>query len=112
MVPRHEINHQNTSLGTVPNEAKECRIARYAGGKDYHKVLNKRLDSFVRYLESMSPGAECRTFVDTGPLLERAIAQRAGLGFVGKNTMLITKGLGSWVFLASVITTLELPHDA
>ena len=72
----------------------EGRIARYAFGRDYHKIIGKRLDGFVRYLEALAPGAECRTFVDTGPLLERALAQRAGLGFVGKNTMLITRGLG------------------
>lgn len=90
----------------------EGRIARYAWGKDYHKVIGKRLDSFVRYLEALSPDCKCRTFVDTGPLLERGLAQRAGLGFIGKNTMLITKGMGSWVFLASVVSTLELPADA
>jgi epoxyqueuosine reductase len=95
-------------------EAKfaEGRVSRYAGGRDYHKVMGKKLDAFTRYLEALAPGSQCRSFVDTGPLLERAFAQRAGLGFIGKNTMLITKGLGSWVFLASVITTLELPHDA
>jgi len=95
-----------------PDEPGEGRIARYALGKDYHKVINKRLESFVRYLEALAPGALCHSFVDTGPLLERAFAQRAGIGFIGKNTMLITKGLGSWVFLASVITSLELPMDA
>jgi epoxyqueuosine reductase len=91
---------------------QEARIARYAYGRDYHKVIGKRLDSFVRYLEALAPGAQCRTYVDTGPLLERALAQRAGLGFIGKNTMLITKGFGSWIFLASVVTTLDLPTDA
>ena len=89
----------------------EGRISRYAKGKDYHKVLAKRLEAFVRYLEAMAPGAVCKTFVDTGPLLEKAFAQRAGLGFIGKHTLVITRGLGSWVFLGSVITTLELPPD-
>jgi epoxyqueuosine reductase len=87
------------------------RIARYAWGKDYHKVLDKRLGSLVRYLQALAPDARCKTYVDTGPLLERAIAQRSGLGFIGKNTMLITRGLGSWVFLASIVTTLKLPAD-
>jgi len=87
------------------------RIARYAWGKDYHKVLKKRLDALVRYIEALAPEARCKTYVDTGPLLERAVAQKAGLGFIGKNTMLITRGLGSYVFLASVLTTLELPSD-
>jgi epoxyqueuosine reductase len=91
--------------------AGEGRVARYTVGDDYHKTITKRLKAFVRYLEALSPEVRCKTFVDTGPLLERAFAQRAGLGFIGKNTMLITKGLGSWVFLASVITTLDLPAD-
>lgn len=90
---------------------QEGRISAYAQGPDYHKIMTKRLESVVRYLESMAPGAECRTFVDTGPLLERAFARRAGLGFVGKNTMLITKGLGSWVFLGSILTTADFPPD-
>jgi len=90
----------------------EGRVARYARGADYHRRIRKRLDAFVRYAQALSPQAAFRTFVDTGPLLERGIAQRAGVGFVGKNTMLIARGLGSWVFLASVLTTLELPADA
>ena len=89
----------------------QARIARYAWGKDYHKVLGKRLVALVRYVEGLAPEVRCKAFVDTGPLLERALAQKAGLGFVGKNTMLITRGLGSWVFLAHVVTTLELPSD-
>jgi len=91
---------------------EEVRIARYARGRDYHTVIGKRLEAFVRYLEALAPGVECRTFVDAGPLLERPFAQRAGLGFIGKNTLLITRGLGSWVFLAHVVTTLELTPDA
>jgi epoxyqueuosine reductase len=87
------------------------RVAKYAWGREYHGILRKRLQSLVRYIESLVPEARCKTFVDTGPLLERALAQRAGLGFTGKNTMLITRGLGSWVFLALVVTNLDLPVD-
>ncbi|MFA5975558.1 MAG: tRNA epoxyqueuosine(34) reductase QueG [Elusimicrobiota bacterium] len=92
--------------------SREGKISRYAWGKDYHPIMQKRLDSLARYVCAMVPGAECRTSVDTGPLLERALAQRAGLGFIGKNTSLITRGLGSWVFLAVVLTTVDLPVDA
>ena len=88
------------------------RSSVYARGRDYHKVIGKRLDALVRYIEALAPASACKTFVDAGPLLERPYAQRAGLGFIGKNTLLITKGLGSWVFLAHVVTTLELPTDA
>jgi epoxyqueuosine reductase len=90
----------------------EGKVARYAWGKDYHKVIEKRLDALVRYMEALAPSVRCKTYIDTGPLLERALAQKAGLGFIGKNTMLIARGTGSWVFLASVLTTLELPEDA
>jgi len=109
---KDDLSAPTAPSSPVLSSVLEGRIARYTAGSDYHKTIGKRLSSFVRYLEAFSPGAECRTFVDTGPLLERAIAQRAGLGFIGKNTMLITKGLGSWVFLASVITTAELPVDS
>lgn len=88
------------------------KVARYAWGKDYHKVLGKRLDALVRYLEMLAPGERFKTYVDTGPLLERAIAQRAGIGFFGKNTNILTRRLGSWVFLANVLTTLDLAPDA
>jgi epoxyqueuosine reductase len=88
------------------------RVARYAWGQDYHRVIEKRLGSLVRYIEALSPDARCKTFLDTGPLLERAAAQKAGLGFIGKNTMVITRGMGSWIFLASILTTLELPVDS
>jgi len=94
------------------NDEREGRIARYAWGRDYHKVIGKRLEAFIRYMQALAPEASFKPFVDTGALLERPLAQRAGLGFVGKNTMLITRGLGSWVFLANIITTLELPLDA
>jgi epoxyqueuosine reductase len=102
----------NPGVPVESRPANEGKISRYAWGADYHRIIGKRLDALVRYLEALAPESESRTFVDTGPLLERAFAQRAGLGFIGKNTMLITKGLGSWVFLASVVTTLELPVDA
>jgi len=90
----------------------EGRIARYAWGKDYHRIIQKRLEALVRYMEALAPAARFKSYVDTGPLLERAVAQKAGLGFIGKNTMLITRGMGSWVFLANVLTTLELPVDS
>jgi epoxyqueuosine reductase len=107
------IEQYNPLLGTVPRSGFEAaRFGRYAWGKDYHKVLGKRLEALVRYLEAVAPEGRYKTFLDTGALLERPFAQRAGLGFIGKNTMLITKGLGSWVFLAHVITSLELTPDA
>ena len=106
-----EAAENDVQKGSIP-DVPEGRLARYAWGWDYHAVIRKRLLAFTRYLEALAPNERCKIFVDTGPLLERALAHRAGLGFIGKNTMLITRGLGSWVFLAHVITTLDLPLDA
>jgi epoxyqueuosine reductase len=88
-------------------------IARYARFADYHDVLAgplKQLCDFVTQLGGS--GTRCLWYVDTGPLLERDLAQRAGLGFIGKHTNLISRRLGNWFFLAEIITTLELAPDA
>lgn len=99
-----------------PQDAAVGKVAKYAYGADYHKVIEKKLKRLVKFIE-VEAGAHGRaplyikSYVDTGPLLERAFAQQAGLGFFGKNTNLITRDYGSWVFLASLITDLELEHD-
>jgi len=88
-------------------------IARYARFKDYHDVIGERLKQLTDSINQL--GAEHTRslwYVDTGPLLERDLAQRAGLGFVGKHTNLISRQLGNWIFLAEIITTLELEPDA
>jgi len=86
------------------------RVARYAHGRDYHNVLGKKLRKLVRWLRE--EGHDARFSVDSRPVLERAWAERAGLGFVGKNCCLIVPGLGSHVFLGTVVTTAELEPDA
>ena len=88
-------------------------IARYARFDDYHGVLGERLKLLAEFVNRLG-GARTRSlwYVDTGPLLERDLAQRAGLGFVGKHTNLISRGLGNWIFLGEIITTLELEPDA
>ncbi|MDD5140820.1 MAG: tRNA epoxyqueuosine(34) reductase QueG [Verrucomicrobiales bacterium] len=88
-------------------------IARYARFDDYHDVLGERLKSLAEFVSRLG-GAETRSlwYVDTGPILERDLAQRAGLGFVGKHTNLISRRLGNWIFLSEIITTLELEPDA
>lgn len=87
-----------------------ARIARYARGRDYHNVLTKRARKLAAFLDE--GGHRTRVAVDTKPVLERAWAQRAGVGFVGKNCCVIVPGLGSHVFLACLVTTAELPPDA
>ena len=88
-------------------------IARYACFADYHDVLSHKLNSLVDILDQLG-GNDARSlwYVDTGPVLERDFAERAGLGFVGKHTNLISRRLGNWIFLAEILTTLELEPDA
>jgi epoxyqueuosine reductase len=88
-------------------------IARYARYPDYHDILAEQLKLLTQSINKLG-GADTRSlwYVDTGPLLERDHAQRAGLGFVGKHTNLISRKLGNWIFLAEIITTLELEPDA
>lgn len=88
------------------------RIARYAlTGNDYHDVIHKRLKQAKNHFSSLDPHARFRGVVDTAPLLEREFAQLAGLGWQGKNTMLISKTDGSWFFLSALLTDLELDYD-
>ncbi len=87
------------------------RIARYARGADYHDVLRERLNRLLVWLQTERPGCKGRGVVDTAPLLERDFARRAGLGWVGKNTMLLNKRLGSYFFLAALLVDLELRPD-
>jgi epoxyqueuosine reductase len=87
-------------------------VARYARFADYHEVLGNRLKSLADFVNQLGgEGTRSLWYVDTGPLLERDHAQRAGLGFIGKHTNLISRRLGNWTFLAEIITTLEIPPD-
>jgi len=89
-----------------------ARIARYAlGSADYHDVIREKLRDLAEFLRCESPGAKARGVVDTAPLLERDFARLAGLGWFGKNTMLIHKRLGSWFFLAALLVDIELEYD-
>src|SRR6266480_3027522 len=85
------------------------RIARYAWGNDYHNLIQGRLDKIDEFLREF--GGQQKCYVDTGPVLERDHAAEAGTGWHGKSTMLIDERLGTWFFLAEVLTTLELPPN-
>lgn len=88
-------------------------VARYARFADYHDVLRDRLKELTGFINQLGgEGTRSLWYLDTGPVLERDLAQRAGLGFVGKHTSLISRKLGNWIFLAEILTTLELEADA
>jgi epoxyqueuosine reductase len=87
------------------------KIARYAHGEDYHRVIGEKLKLLEEFIVSADPAAKTKSYVDTGPVLERSYAARAGLGWIGKNTMLLNDGLGSYFFLGEILTTLEFEEE-
>jgi epoxyqueuosine reductase len=88
------------------------RVARYARGRDYHRALRKPLKALAAFIRQLGPaGTIAHAFCDAGPVPERELAQRAGLGWIGKNTMLIDPARGSYLFLAAVLTNLEMELD-
>lgn len=92
--------------------AGQGRVSRYAWGEDYHDLIHSRLKQLTAKLLELAPNALARGVVDTAPLLEREFAQLAGLGWIGKNTLLLNKQQGSWFFLAALLTDVELAYDA
>ena len=93
------------------DDAPRGRIARYAWGRDYHKRIRRRLKLLARAILAQCPDARWLAYVDTGPMLDRAWAERAGIGWIGKNTNVILQGRGSWSFLGEILTDLELEPD-
>ncbi|MBK8909796.1 MAG: tRNA epoxyqueuosine(34) reductase QueG [Chlorobi bacterium] len=92
-----------------PDHAK---ISRYAWGRDYHNILPKKLKQLHQFIQTLEPNAESRWYVDTGPILEKQWAARAGLGWMGKHTNIINRKMGSWLFLGVLISSLELEYDS
>lgn len=87
------------------------RIARYAWGKDYHKTFTPWLRQLEQFIQHLVPGTQTRSYSDTGPLMEKAWAERAGLGWIGKHSNLVSSDYGSWLLLGEILTTLELEPD-
>jgi epoxyqueuosine reductase len=87
------------------------RIARYAWGKDYHTVMSQRLAQLEAKIVDLAPGAATKAYVDTGPIMEKAWAQQAGLGWIGKHSNLVSAESGSWLLLGEILTTLDLEPD-
>jgi epoxyqueuosine reductase len=110
---RGDEAQKNSEQSLVTSTPTTGIVARYARFDDYHDILGERLKLLTEFVNQLG-GTETRSlwYVDTGPLLERDLAQRAGIGFVGKHTNLISRKLGNWIFLSEIITTLELEPDA
>lgn len=99
--------------GEVWNDPSRGRIARYAWGLDYHNIMLPRLRELGNFIEKETGRTlSQRAYVDTGPILERDFAAQAGIGFIGKNTLLINPGLGSYLFLGEVLVDIDLEYDA
>jgi len=106
------VYNTDQPYSTQNADLTRAAIARYAWGDDYHVVIEARLNALLERLRSIGGDFDARAYVDTGPVQERVYAQYAGLGWIGKNTCLINPELGSWIFLAEIITTLPLETDA
>jgi len=102
--------HGSTDPGRQPGEHRG-RVAQYAWSADYHGVLSRRLERLAAVVREIAPGAKARCYVDAGPVPERELAQRAGLGWIGKNMMLIDPARGSFTFIGVVLTDAALAAD-
>jgi epoxyqueuosine reductase len=96
---------------THSHDSSAGKISRYAWGDDYHTILQEKLSQLLEWIRQRDPGAEGRVYVDTGPVMEKAWAQRAGIGWIGKHTNVITREFGSWVFLGEILLNRELEYD-
>ena len=112
------LNYYSPSAKTMP--VGHGRVSRYARGRDYHKVIGRMIKTLLRRIETTinrdavvmpDMARHFKWWVDYGPFLERPYAERAGLGFIGKNSMLINHSFGSWIFLAEMVTSLPLEFD-
>ncbi|HEY1598157.1 MAG TPA: tRNA epoxyqueuosine(34) reductase QueG [Pirellulales bacterium] len=119
--PRHVLDGVRSLLVLTMNyrtaepadvAAGQGRLSRYAWGQDYHDTIHDRLHGLADFLRGVIPTAAVRGVVDSAPLLEREFAQLAGLGWIGKNTLLLNRQSGSWFFLAALLTDVELEYDA
>lgn len=94
-----------------PESTKYAKISRYGWGRDYHRILHKKLKAFSLWLSSQAPEIEVRYYADTGPIQDKVWAEQAGIGWIAKNSNVITRDYGSWVFLGEVLTNLVLQPD-
>jgi len=96
-------------MQTILQDSSRAYISRYALGRDYHKLMRKRLQKLTVELDAIAGGFNYRVFVDSAPVMEKPLAEKAGLGWVGKHTNLLNKQAGSWFFLGEIYTNMPLP---
>jgi epoxyqueuosine reductase len=102
----------NSNLMAALKRPEHAYISRYALGRDYHKLIRKRLQQLAERIQAEVRTLGYRAFVDSAPVLEKAIAEQAGLGWIGKNTLLLNRSAGSWFFLGELFVDIPLPVDA
>jgi epoxyqueuosine reductase len=100
---------QNAKFSKILKDKSKAYISRYALGRDYHKLMRKRLQQLGQKISEHCEGFNCRPFVDSAPVLERPLAEKAGLGWTGKHTLIINKEAGSWFFLGELFVNIPLP---
>ncbi|MHA7880058.1 MAG: tRNA epoxyqueuosine(34) reductase QueG [Saccharospirillum sp.] len=98
-------------MEAILDQPERAYVSRYALGRDYHKLMRKRLSELGKRIESQAGEHGYRAFVDSAPVMERQLAQQAGMGWLGKNSLLLNAEAGSWFFLGELFTNLDLPHD-
>jgi epoxyqueuosine reductase len=98
--------HQHNTL------EQEGKISRYAWGTDYHEILPGKMQEIVNVLQNIDPNSESKIYVDTGPIPEKQWARKAGIGWQGKHSNIISREIGSWFFLGIIITTIQLEYDS
>lgn len=94
-----------------PSGQQFAKISRYGWGRDYHRVVGRRLKALVQWMQAQDPQIQARYYVDTGPVQDKVWAERAGLGWIGKHSNLISRDYGSWLFLGEILTNLDLEPD-
>jgi epoxyqueuosine reductase len=102
---------RNYYVPAPPKPEGSARAARYAWGRDYHRILRKPLQKLARRIQQTVEGSTCWCSIDSGPALERAWAAKAGLGWIGKNSLVLRQDIGSWFFLGVIATTAEAAPD-
>ena len=94
-----------------PQGEEYAKISRYGWGRDYHRVMTKKLKALARWLQEQDSACQVRFYADTGPVQDKVWAEQAGIGWIAKNSNVITREYGSWIFLGNVLTTLLLTPD-